>query len=146
MEINSSITSFVTFFKITLTELQSFITFITQNQYKIVELHQVQVVAEGYRVTVSVPNEEVISLRKKFEIWNNTNHPLLSILTNPLTETLRATSGKYKALVKIRSWYFQIGEEQDDALSAFELCTIFEKENQPVSVFNDQGKEITRST
>jgi hypothetical protein len=56
-------------------------------------------------------------------------------------DELRASQGKFRAVVIVDSEHHQIGEDVDDRSIALALCADAGGDMNPVQIFDDQGRE-----
>ncbi|MEI6022811.1 MAG: hypothetical protein WCQ32_03145 [bacterium] len=121
--------------------LNSFIAFLRNNKFELVDYIDSIEVLDHLDVLIQVHQNQVLFIKKKIEIWNSTNHPRPKKITE-----LKIRKGKFLATITISGILYRIGTEQDNFLSALELAQIYQQEDQPIVILNDKGEKVTRST
>ena len=118
-----------------------FIFFLKNNNFELIDYIDSIKFPGKLEVIIQIPENQVLCIKKKIYIWDGANHPELKKVTE-----LKISKGKFLAIVTISNIAYSIGTEQDNFLSALELGEIYEQPDRPITILNDQGEKVTRST
>ena len=118
-----------------------FIFFLKNNNFELIDYIDSIKFPGKLEVIIQIPENQVLCIKNKIYIWDGANHPELKKVTE-----LKISKGKFLAIVTISNIAYSIGTEQDNFLSALELGEIYEQPDRPITILNDQGEKVTRST
>ena len=137
----SSITSVLAITNISADLLGYFCNFFFNNGYTSITVHPNEEEFNTFTIKIEVVHDtRNYLIKEKLTVWEGAGYPGLVQIEHPL-----AKENEFVAVVRIEEKFYQIGDHQDDYLSALELTRIYETEKQPTGVFNDQGKKVENS-